>query len=123
MRGPDSNSMRQVLGAVKHFGDGPDIGVPATARVGEPIPITVTTYGGGCIREDTTIVVIDSLTAYVTPYQRIPTAPETCTAELNTNRRSLLVAFAVRGRATVKIRGRAVPGDTVIGLLRRILVQ
>ena len=113
----------QVLGVVSHFGDGPDIRAPSTARVGEAIPVTVTTYGGGCIREDTTIVAVDSLSAEISPYQRIPTGPATCTMELLINRRALLITFAVPGRATIKINGRSQPGDSAVTLFRTLLVQ
>ena len=115
--------MRKVLGTIMYFGDGPEIDVPENGRVGDAIPLTVTTYGGGCILEDTTIVAVDSLSANISPYQRIPTRPATCTAELNINRRALLVTFAISGRATVKIYGRAVPADTAVAFLRSILVR
>ena len=118
-------STHQVLGTILHFGDGPEIGIPPSGRVGEAIPVTVTTYGGGCIREDTTVIAVDSLTADISPYQRMPVDPGmvTCTAELSINRRSLLVTFGVPGRATIKVNGRAVPGDSLVALRRTILVQ
>jgi hypothetical protein len=124
-RGRPLDSMRQVLGAIVHFGDGPEIGIPRSGRVGQAVPVMVTTYGGGCIREDTTVIAVDSLTADISPYQRIPADPgnETCTAELNVNRRLLLVTFSVPGRATIKVNGRAVPCDSVVALRRTVLIR
>ena len=122
--GRSVDSMRQVLGAIVYFGDGPEIGVPPSGRVGQAIPMMVTTYGGGCIREDTTVITVHSLTADISPYQHIPADPGTvCTAELRINRRSLLVTFNVPGRAAIKVTGRAVPGDSVVTVRRTILVQ
>lgn len=85
--------------------------------------MSLTTYGGGCIHEDTTIIAVDSLTADISPYQRVPTHVTACTMELRINARSLLVTFAVPGRATVTIHGRAQPGDSAVTLLRTIQVQ
>lgn len=84
------------------------IDVPATARAGEPIQVGVTTYGGGCIREDTTIVTVSGSQAEVVPYQLVysPKSNEACTAELRVNRRKVSVTFGAAGSAAVIIRGR-----------------
>ena len=122
-RARSADATHLVPGTLFHFGEGPEIGVPSTARIGEAIPLTVTTYGGGCTGEDTTVIAVDSLIADIRPYQRVPTGPETCIAILRVNRRSLLVTFTTRGRATIRVHGRAEPGDSAVTVTRTVLVH
>jgi len=89
--------------------------VPATGAAGQPVPITVTTYGGGCIGEDTTVVDVHGLHADIVPYQRVynPGANGACTMELRINPRQLQVVFAQPGIASVVVYSRAADGSLV----------
>ena len=105
---------------------GPDgVEVPATVRAGEPLHVTVTTYGGGCVAEDTTAVVVHGNMADVVPYQRIyqPKEHEACTMELRINHRQVDVMFAAPGIATVWVYGRGRPDGSLISVLRQVSVE
>lgn len=116
--------MRRVPGLLSQYGDGPVVDVPATARVGEAFTATVTTYGGGCTREDVTPVTVKGLEADVRPYQLVPVDQNTpCTRELRITPRPVSITFATAGRATVRVRGRTEPGDSAIVVTRTVEVQ
>ena len=90
------------------------IDVPATARAGEAITVGVTTFGGGCIREDTTVVTVRGSQAEVVPYQLVytPKQNEACTLEARVTPRRVRITFATAGSAAVVIRGRtSLEGD------------
>ena len=101
------------------------LAVPATARVGEPIPVVVTTYGDGCHREDSTEVHVTGLRAEVVPYQRVytPRADEGCALALHVNPRLVRVVFRAAGRATVRVTGRAELGDSLLRVERGLTVR
>ena len=116
--------MKRVPATIAFHGDGPEIVVPAGARVGEAIPVSVTTYGGGCTKEDTTAIVVEGLTARIAPYQRVPVDANTmCTMELLLNKRALRVTFTSPGRASVRIEGRVMPGDSSLVVSRSVEVR
>lgn len=109
--------------------DSSAIVVPATARVGQPVAVTVTTYGGGCVSEDTTVATVAGTTAAVFPYQKVytPRENEACTDELRINRRTLALTFPAAGPAEVVVTGRTssgkTSGDTVVRVVRTLTVQ
>jgi hypothetical protein len=108
------------------FGSDPlVVEVPATARAGEPVEIHVTTYGGGCIREDTTVASVAGLDAEVVPYQLVyVTRPdEFCALVLRVTRRSVHLTFSTAGRARVRVIGRQAPGDSLIVVTRGLIVE
>jgi len=99
--------------------------VPSSATAGTPFTVTVTTYGGGCISEDVTVVHVDGERADVVPYQRIynPARNVVCTSELRITRRQASVTFASSGTAVVRVIGRAQPADTLMQVERTVLVR
>jgi hypothetical protein len=101
------------------------IEVPSGALAGTPIPVAVTTYGGGCMAEDTTVVLVVGMNADVVPYQRVyhPRADEACTEELRITRREVTVTFAAVGTAVVRVYGRAMPGDSLVTVDRVVQVR
>ena len=120
---PGSEARR--VATIRHYGDPAVVEVPWTARSGEPVEIHVTTYGGGCVREDTTVASVAGLSAEVVPYQRVyaPRSQEACTSELRITRRSVRLAFAAVGQAKIRVIGRAAPGDSLVAVERRLIVR
>lgn len=107
-----------------HFGQGADtvvFQVPASAKAGVPVEAAITTYGGGCIKEDTTVVSVSGMSAEIVPIQLVR-MQGACTAELRVTRRSVKMVFPEAGVATVRVTGRANPGDSLIAVRRRIQV-
>ena len=109
-----------------HFYDQPvAIEVPAAATAGTPFLVAVTTFGGGCIAEDTTVVLVLGMHADVVPYQRVyqPRADEGCTEELRITRREVTVTLPAAGTAVVRVYGRAMPGDSLVVVDRAVTVR
>ena len=46
------------------------LAVPATVRRGDSIAVELTTTGGGCTEDDTTVTTMVGMTAQIVPYQR-----------------------------------------------------
>jgi hypothetical protein len=111
--------------ALRFYAESAQVTVPGEARAGEPFEVALTTYGGGCIREDTTEVRVTGLVAEVIPYQLAPREGSSmvCTMELRFNRREIDVVFAERGAATVRIVGVSQPGDSALRIERRVNVR
>jgi hypothetical protein len=110
---------------IAHYGDGPALELPAEATAGRPVPITLTTYSGGCSTEERTDVHIDGSRAEIAPLQRVrtPGAYDECTEELDVTRRRLQVVFHRRGPAVVRVTGRVTPGDSVVRVVRMVEIR
>lgn len=121
---PGATALR--VGMVKLNGDTFLLEAPSSAAAGQPFTVAVTTYGGGCIGEDTTLVDVSGHRADVVPYQRIfqpPTGNFGCTLELRITRRQVSVVIAQPGAATVRFIGRASPGDSLVSAERSVSIQ
>jgi hypothetical protein len=108
-----------------HFGQGQDsvvFIVPGHARVGQPVQAVITTYGGGCISEDTTFVSVSGMSAEITPMQRVYYGGA-CTMEMRITRRPITLVFDKPGVANVRVTGRANPGDSLIAARRWIQIS
>ena len=71
---PGSSALR--VASVTYHGELPLVDAPSTAVAGQPFEVAVTTYGGGCIGEDTTVVDVSGHGADIVPYQRIHQPPQ-----------------------------------------------
>ena len=99
------------------------VDVPAAAVAGVPLTVAVTTYGGGCVGEDTTVTFVEGLHADVVPYQRVITGNIGCTLELRITKRQVAIVFPAAGRATVRVIGRSSPSDSVVVVERSVAVR
>jgi len=96
------------------YGDTTSVELAASTRVGEATAVRFTSFGGGCIRRDTTVAEVSGLSAEVRPYRLEPTElpPNTaCTSELRLDQNAVQLRFVEPGRARVRIVGLARPGD------------
>jgi len=113
------------VATLQSYADTAIVELPAVVRAGQPATVYVTTYGGGCVAEDTTVVTVVGMQADVVPYQRVPAiGPRTvCTRELRLTRRPAVVTFATAGVATLQVTGRRQPDDVLFTMRRTIRVQ
>ena len=113
------------VATLHHYADTVLFESPAAVQVGRPAAIFLTTYGGGCVREDTTVVTVVDLQADIVPYQRVAAiGPQTaCTDELRVTRRVAVVTFARAGVATLNVTGRRQPDGTLFTIRRSIRVN
>jgi len=116
----DGQAFRRIA-VISHYGDPVVFDAPGTARVGERFDARITTYGGGCISEDTIIVSASGLNAEVVPMQSVRMGV-VCTAELRISPRPVSMVFSEPGVATIRVTGRAAPGDSLIAVRRRVQV-
>jgi hypothetical protein len=100
----------------------PEVEVPATATVGAPFTVKVTSYGGGCVRADRTEVGVSGSVATVEPYQVIEKG-RACTADLRTDVNIASIRFDTPGTAKVVFRGLNNAANEVITVERTVQVQ
>ena len=120
----EGQSARRVA-QIHFYADPLLVDVPPTATAGTPFIVAVTTYGGGCIGEDTTVVKVDGDRADVVPYQRVyrPGPNGACTMELRVTRREVAVTFPTAGTRVVRVIGRETPAGTLIKVPRVVSVR
>jgi hypothetical protein len=120
---PGTSALR--VARTHFYGNPVVVEVPTAATTGTPFAVAVTTYGGGCIAEDRTVVLVTDLSADVVPYQRVyrPRANEACTEELRITRREIVVTFQATGQGIVRVHGRAMPGDSLVVVERIVTVR
>ena len=107
------------------YGDTTTVTMPASVQVGEPVSVTVTAFGGGCIGDGETDVTVSGLEAEVRPYrnERVRLPPNTgCTMELRLYTHTAVLTFAQPGEAQVRVVGLARPGDTPYTVVRSLTV-
>ncbi len=120
----ENGVMTRRVGVLRHYGDSLLFEAPSRAAVGVPIEVHVTTYGGGCLGQDTTVTNVNGLRATVVPYQRAPVDPNVaCTMELVLQRRLVRVTFQSAGLATLRVIGRDEPASRLFAVERRIEVR
>ena len=107
---------------IAFYSDPAVVEVPAAAVAAVPLTVAVTTYGGGCVGEDTTVTFVEGLHADVVPYQRVITGVA-CTLELRITKRQIAIVFAAAGRATVRVIGRVSPSDSLVVVERGVTVR
>ena len=110
------------LAQISHYGDPLHFSVPSTGQVGVPLEALVTTYSGGCISDDTVVVLVEGSRAEILPMQRVPSKPAVCTMELLVRPRPVSLVFNKAGTAQVRVTGRAAPGDSLIAATRSVQI-
>jgi hypothetical protein len=127
--GPDESSLlrqgERGPAVLAFYGDTTSVELATSTRVGEPTAVRFTSFGGGCIRPDTTVAEVSGLSAELRPYRLEPTdlPPNTaCTSELRLHQNVVQLRFAQPGRARVRIIGLARPGDRPFAIERELQV-
>ena len=105
------------------FGDVTTVTLPESARVGEPVRVTATAFGGGCVSEGGTETSVSARVAEVRPLRVEVSDPDTfCTMEVRIFEHAAVLRFAEPGAALVRVIGIARPGDTPFVVERRLTV-
>jgi hypothetical protein len=101
--------------------------VPDTVDVGENFLVTVRSYGDGCVSQgDTQSFYTNSQFADVVPFDVFvvqAAGNHVCTDILQIFPHVTVLSFNVSGTATVRVRGRTIPGDSVILRERAVYVR
>ena len=93
-------------------GDAPKVTIPAEGRRGQPIPVSIATYGGGCIQQGDTEVSATSSSAEIRPFDIFPPPDAVCTADLRMIPHQVTVSFPLAGTATIRVHGVRVSAGT-----------
>lgn len=105
------------------FGDVTTVTLPESARVGEPVKVTATAFGGGCVSQGRTETAETGLMAEVRPLRVEVSDPDAfCTMELRLFEHTAVLRFAEPGEALVRVIGIARPGDTPFVVERSLTV-
>ena len=105
------------------YSDSAQVTLPDTAKRLQPITVTITSYGGGCISQGETDVAVSDLQAEIRPYRYEVVGPGViCTLELRVFEHVATLQFAKSGTATVRVLGERQPGTDAIEVDRLIAV-
>jgi hypothetical protein len=123
---PDDSSLlrnaKRGPAILAFYGDTTALQLAASTRIGEVTTVRFTSFGGGCIRHDTTEVTVSGVIAEVRPYRRELPPNTVCTSELRIDQNVAELRFAEPGEARVRIVGLARPGDRPYVVERDLLV-
>jgi hypothetical protein len=100
------------LGVIEFYRDTTVVSVPSNVRADASFGVTFHTFGGGCVRAGHTDVEVEGSIATVTPVD-IHSGGDACTAELALLSHEASIVFRSPGPATIVVRGRVQPADTV----------
>lgn len=117
--GPDE---RRQVGVIDFYDQPSVIEVPDTVRVGEDFQVSVRTYGGGCVSQDTTEVAVADRLAQVVPYD-LHSGEGVCPDVLRTFDHEAVVRFEDEGEAEVRVIGKRMPENAIVAVVRAVVVE
>jgi hypothetical protein len=100
------------------------VAIPARARVGETLVLSVPVASGGCRGSDTTIVVRGALVATIVPYEQVVTSPDvTCPAVYFVERRMVRISLTQQGATRVRLISRSGSDQRLLAVERSVSVE
>jgi hypothetical protein len=111
------------VGVISFHNDPVVIASPDTAVAGESFYVSIRTYGGGCTSEGGTTVQLHRLSADITPYDLVLLGHRVCVDILYMYEHRGSVVLHEPGVAQLSFHGRQEPGDSLITVVREIVVK
>lgn len=114
------------LGIIKYEDHPVVVNVPGTAEVGEPLTVSVVSWGVEvCLRKGRTSVTESGSLAVVVVIDSMPQLPpgSVCILRIDRFDHEATIVFSEAGRAIVEIRGREWPSNEPYNVRRRVLVH
>lgn len=105
--GPDED---ERVGLLELYDDVAPIWVPRSVERGERFAVNFYTLGGGCTSRGRTELSVDDLEASITPYD-IDSGRGTCADIIGFLDHTIWLRFDLEGTATIRVHGRAEPGN------------
>jgi hypothetical protein len=97
----------EVLGTVEVYGEPLRATIPDTVSPSTPFDVSISTYGGGCIRKGTTETAVHGDTIIVTPYDLVRFGVDVaCTLEFKVLIHSVTLSWPSAGELIVAVHGR-----------------
>lgn len=122
----DSILRERQPGRITFHSDTVVLVVPDTVQIATPFEVAIRTYGDGCVDEGDTQVITSGSLIEVIPFDIfvVRAGPNhVCTDILRHFPHRTMLQFLTAGEATVRARGRAYPGDSVIFRDRTVVVR
>jgi hypothetical protein len=110
------------LGVIVFYSDPIVLNAPDTVRAGVPFEVGVRTYGNDCVTKDRTEVRTEGQRVQIRPYDYRRTAIA-CQDILRVFDHEAVVTLDQPGVRQIQFRGRTLPADTVVTLVRSLVVR
>ena len=110
------------IGVIAFHRDPVVITVPDTAQAGVSFEVSVLTYGDGCHSKGGTTIQIVGLSVDVTPYD-IHSGAQICDSILKTFDHRATLTLRESGVAEIRFHGKQLPGDSLITVVREVVVE
>lgn len=110
------------VAAIAFHHDPVTVSVPDQVNVGTPFEVSIRTYGGGCVREGSTDVIVRGSTVDIRPYD-IHTGQDVCTDILHVFEHAASLTLTAPGPAVIRFHGVEEPGRARIVVERTITVR
>ena len=110
------------VGVIEHYGDPVVITVPDSVQAGVSFEVSVLTYGGGCHSKGGTTIQIVGLSVDVTPYD-IHSGLRICDSILKTFDHRATLTLRESGVAEIRFHGKQMPEDSLITVVREVMVE
>lgn len=120
--GPTEPETRTQPGVVVFFEEPMVVTAPETAQAGVPFQVSVRTYGSGCHSRGETVVEVAGVHVDVRPYD-ILSGRHTCNSILRMFDHAANVTVDEPGIAQVSFHGAAEPGDSMVTVVREVIVE
>lgn len=117
--GPESGPQP---GVIRFHSDPVVVQAPDTAQAAVPFQVLVRTYGNGCVSKGSTGVQIAGSSIDVRPYD-VHSGANVCTEVLNMFDHEATVTVEDAGSYAVRFIGRAMPGGSMVTIVRSVVVQ
>ena len=120
--GPFGPDEERRVGVISFYGDPIVIEAPDTVQEGVPFSVMIRAYGNSCVNPGGVKVQVSSLVADVTPYVLVYTG-RVCDLILKWIDQEAFVTLTSSGAAQVRFHGKQMPGDSLITVVREVVVE
>ena len=121
--GPFGPDEERRVGVISFYGDPIVIEAPDTVQEGVPFSVMIRAYGNSCVSAGGVQVQVSNLVAAVTPYVLVYIGPLACQDILKTVDQEAFVTLTSSGAAEVRFHGKQMPGDSLITVVREVVVE
>ncbi len=110
------------IGVISYHGEPIVVTVPDTVQVDVFFSVSVRTYGTGCHSKGGTTIQIVGLSVDITPYD-IHSGAQVCTDILNVFDHRATLTLRESGVAQITFHGKQMPEDSLITVVREVVVE
>ncbi len=120
--GPFGPDVERRVGIISSPPDPIVIEAPDTVQEGVPFSVMIRAYGNSCVSAGGVEVQVSNLVADVTPYVLVYTG-RICDTILKWIDQEAFVTLTSSGAAEIRFHGKEMPGDSLITVVREVVVE